>query len=111
MQPWGGCGRQFKSGRPHYLFKLWEVNLNAMAEEKEIIGITVKKSEDFSEWYNQVVLKAKLADFTAVKGFMAILPNAYEVWEEIQEYFNAKIKALGHRNAYFPAVIPESFLV
>ncbi len=79
-------------------------------EEKEIIGITVKKSEDFSEWYNQVVLKAKLADFTVVKGFMVILPNAYEVWEKIQEYFNHKIKALGHRNAYFPAVIPEHFL-
>ena len=82
-----------------------------MADEKELIGITVKKNEDFSEWYNQVVLKAKLADFTAVKGFMAILPNAYEIWEKIQEYFNAKIKALGHRNAYFPAVIPESFLM
>ena len=81
-----------------------------MPEEKELIGITVKKNEDFSEWYNQVCLKAKLADFTAVKGFMAILPNAYEIWEKIQEYFNAKIKALGHRNAYFPAVIPESFL-
>ena len=81
-----------------------------MKPEKELIGITVKKSQDFSEWYNQVVLKAKLADFTDVKGFMAILPNAYEVWEKIQEYFNAHIKALDHRNAYFPALIPESFL-
>ncbi len=82
-----------------------------MAEDKELIGITVKKSDDFSEWYNQVVLKAKLADFTAVKGFMSILPNAFEIWEKIQEYFNAEIKATGHRNAYFPAVIPESFLM
>ena len=81
-----------------------------MTEEKELIGITVKKSEDFSEWYNQIVLKAKLADFTAIKGFMAIRPNAYEIWEKIQEWFNKKIKATGHRNAYAPAVIPESFL-
>lgn len=81
-----------------------------MAEKELTQGITVKKSGDFSEWYNQVVQKAKLADFTSVKGFMAIMPNAYEIWEKIQEYFNKKIKALGHRNAYFPALIPESFL-
>jgi prolyl-tRNA synthetase len=82
----------------------------AKKDEPKLVGITAKKSEDFSEWYNQVVLKAKLADFTSVKGFMAVRPNAYEIWEKIQDYFNKRIKATGHRNAYFPAVIPESFL-
>ncbi len=81
-----------------------------MADEPELVGITAKKDEDFSEWYNQVVLKADLADFTAIKGFMAIKPNAYEVWEKIQGWFNEKIKKTGHRNAYAPALIPESFL-
>lgn len=79
-------------------------------EDKELVGITVKKDEEFSEWYNQVVLKAKLADFTAIKGFMAIRPNAYEIWEKIQDWFDKRIKKTGHRNAYAPALIPESLL-
>lgn len=78
-----------------------------MKEEKQI-GITAKKSEDFSEWYNQVVLKAELADFSAVKGFMIIRPRAYSIWEKYKDVFNRRIKALGHENAYFPVVIPES---
>lgn len=81
-----------------------------MTEEKELVGITVKKEENFSEWYNQVALKADLADFTEIKGFMLIKPNAYEIWEKIQEWFNKRIKETGHRNAYAPALIPESFL-
>lgn len=75
-----------------------------MSEE---LGITVKKKENFSEWYNDVVLKAQLADFSDVKGFMAIKPYGYAIWEKIQRYFDEKIKKLGHQNAYFPAVIPE----
>ena len=84
--------------------------MNKKTEEKELVGITVGKNENFSEWYNQVVLKAELADFTAIKGFMTIRPNAYEIWEKIQEYLNKRLKELGHRNGYFPALIPESFL-
>ncbi len=80
-----------------------------MDEEKNILGITVKKSDDFSEWYNEVVLKAQLADFADVKGFMVIRPYGYALWERIQQYFDAEIKKLGHKNAYFPAVIPERF--
>lgn len=73
-------------------------------------GITVKKNEDFSEWYVQVVQKAELADYAPVKGCMIIRPDAYAVWERIQEVFNAKIKATGHRNVYFPMFIPEGLL-
>ena len=76
---------------------------------KETIGITVKKSENFSEWYTQIIQKAELADYSTVKGFMVIRPNAYSIWEYIQEYFNVRIKNLGVRNAYFPLLIPESF--
>ncbi|MCL1976863.1 MAG: proline--tRNA ligase [Candidatus Bathyarchaeota archaeon] len=73
-------------------------------------GVTVKKSVDFSEWYVEVVLKAELADYAPVKGCMIIRPDAYAVWERIQEVVNQKIKVTGHRNAYFPMFIPEVFL-
>jgi len=74
------------------------------------MGITVKKSEDFSEWYTQVVLKSGLADYAPVKGCMILREHSYAIWEKIQEIFNEKIKATGHRNVYFPMFIPESFL-
>ena len=73
-------------------------------------GITVKKNEDFSEWYVQVVQKAELADYAPVKGCMIIREDAYAVWEKIQEILNKKIKATGVRNVYFPMFIPEAFL-
>ncbi|MCL2135052.1 MAG: proline--tRNA ligase [Candidatus Bathyarchaeota archaeon] len=74
------------------------------------IGVTVKKNVDFSEWYVEVVLKADLADYAPVKGCMIIRPDAYAVWEKIQEVVNKKIKETGHKNAYFPMFIPENFL-
>jgi len=80
-----------------------------MTKEKSQAGLNVKKSDDFSEWYNQVVQKAELADYSDVKGFMVIRPNAYSIWEAIQSYFDKRIKSLGVRNAYFPLLIPESF--
>jgi len=73
-------------------------------------GVTVKKSEDFSEWYTQVVVKSGLADYAPVKGCMIFREHSYAIWEKIQEVFNEKIKATGHRNVYFPMFIPESFL-
>ncbi len=74
------------------------------------MGITVKKTEDFSEWYTQVILKSELADYAPVKGCMIFREHSYAIWEKIQEIFNEKIKATGHRNVYFPMFIPESFL-
>jgi len=80
-----------------------------MAEKEQQMGITVSKEKDFSEWYTQVVQKAELADYSPVKGCMIIRPYAYSVWEQIQHYFNEKMRKLGVNNAYFPLFIPESF--
>lgn len=74
------------------------------------LGITVKKAEDLSEWYTQVVTKAQLADYSSAKGFMVLMPYGYSIWEKIKEDFDKKIKALGHKNAYFPLLIPERLL-
>jgi len=73
-------------------------------------GVTVKKSEDLSEWYTQVVLKSGFADYAPVKGCMIFREHSYAIWEKIQETFNKRIKSTGHRNVYFPLFIPESFL-
>src|SRR5579872_7597893 len=78
--------------------------------DREDLGITAKKSEDFSEWFTQVVLKAELADYAGSKGFIVLRPNGFDIWEEIKNYFDSKIKKTGHRNAYFPTLIPESLL-
>jgi len=72
-------------------------------------GLTVKKSEDMNEWYTQVVQKAELADYAPIKGFMIIRPNAYAIWEKIQNYFDKTLEKLNVKNAYFPLLIPESF--
>ena len=80
-----------------------------MKEKEEKLGITVKKEDDFSEWYNEVIIKAELAEHSSIRGFMVIKPRGYRIWEIIQNYFDARIKALGVRNAYFPLLIPESF--
>jgi prolyl-tRNA synthetase len=74
------------------------------------VGVTVKKADDFSEWYTQVILKAGLADYAPIKGCMIIREDAMAMWEKIQDILNARIKATGHRNVYFPMFIPEGFL-
>ncbi|HYD03474.1 MAG TPA: proline--tRNA ligase [Alphaproteobacteria bacterium] len=74
------------------------------------LGITVKKGDDFSEWYQQIILKAELVDYGPVSGCMIIRPYAYSIWESVQEYFDSSIKKLGVKNAYFPLLIPENLL-
>jgi prolyl-tRNA synthetase len=68
------------------------------------------RAQDFSQWYQDVVLQAKLADYSPVKGCMVIRPNGYSIWERIQSDLDRRIKATGAKNAYFPLFIPESFL-
>ncbi len=68
------------------------------------------RTQDFSQWYQDIVLQAKLADYSPVKGCMVIRPNGYSIWERIQRDLDRRIKATGTRNAYFPVFIPESFL-
>mgnify|MGYP001095081946 CR=1 FL=1 len=74
------------------------------------IGITIKKADDLSEWYTQVVTKAELADYAPIKGFMVLRPYGYSIWERIRDYLDQRFKETGHSNAYFPFLIPESFL-
>lgn len=73
---------------------------------KEIADINV----DFPQWYTDVVLKTGLVDYGPVKGTMVIRPYGYAIWENIQTELNARFKATGHKNAYFPMLIPESYL-
>ena len=68
------------------------------------------RSEDFGQWYVDVVLNAKMADYSPVKGCMVIRPTGYAVWEKIQHQLDTMFKETGHVNAYFPLFIPESFL-
>ncbi|WEL23513.1 proline--tRNA ligase [Candidatus Nanohalovita haloferacivicina] len=74
------------------------------------LGITVKKDQNPSEWYTQVVQKAEMADYAPVKGCMIIKPYGMKIWESIKEDFNTKIENTGAENAYFPLFIPESYL-
>ena len=74
------------------------------------LGITVKKADDLSEWYTQVVAKAQLADYSGAKGFIVVMPYGFSIWENIKSHFDQKIKAIGHQNAYFPLLIPERLL-
>ena len=69
------------------------------------------RSEDFSRWYLDVVRRAELADYSPVKGFMVIRPYGYAIWEHMQRLLDARFKATGHVNAYFPLLIPESLLL
>ncbi len=73
-------------------------------------GITVRKSEDFSEWYTQIIMKADLCDYAGIKGFIVFKPYSYEIWENMKNFLDGRLRAVGHRNAYFPALIPESYL-
>ncbi len=83
--------------------------ISAAVPKRSQQGMTVKKEKDISEWYTEVVQKAELADYSPIKGFMIIRPNAYSIWEKIQENFNEYLKKKNIKNAYFPLLIPESF--
>ena len=77
---------------------------------KEDVGITVSKNGDFSEWYTQVVLKAKLADYAPVKGLIVLRPDGYSIWESLKNTFDKKFSKNGIRNGFLPILIPESLL-
>ena len=81
-----------------------------MAKDKRAeLGVT-PQSEDFSGWYNELVLKAELADRAPVKGAMVIRPYGYRIWELLQAELDRRFKDTGHVNAYFPLFIPMSYL-
>lgn len=74
------------------------------------IGITVKKSLDFSDWYTQCVLKSGIADYSPSKGFIILRPYGYAIWEIIREILDEELKKTGHKNGFLPVLIPESLL-
>jgi prolyl-tRNA synthetase len=90
-----------------------QVQSKAKGKEKADALVTeiTPQSEDFSRWYLDVVRRAELADYTPVKGCMAIRPYGYAMWELIQQGLDRRIKATGHVNAYFPLFIPEKLLM
>ncbi len=76
---------------------------------KELKNLT-KRSEDYSKWYNELVVKADLAEQSAVRGCMVIKPYGYAIWEKMQQTLDSMFKETGVQNAYFPLLIPKSFL-
>ena len=76
---------------------------------KELKDLT-KRSEDYSKWYNELVVKADLAEQSAVRGCMVIKPYGYAIWEKMQQTLDKMFKETGVQNAYFPLLIPKSFL-
>ena len=68
-----------------------------------------KRSENYSQWYNDLVVKADLAEQSAVRGCMVIKPYGYAIWEKMQHILDGMFKETGHKNAYFPLFIPKSF--
>ncbi|MDW0141866.1 MAG: proline--tRNA ligase [Nitrososphaeraceae archaeon] len=74
------------------------------------IGITVKKSLDFSDWYTQCVFKSGIADYSPSKGFIILRPYGYAIWEIIREILDEELKKTGHKNGFLPVLIPESLL-
>ncbi len=80
-----------------------------MGKNKKVEAIT-KMDEDFSRWYTDVITKTEMVDYAPVKGFMVIRPYGYALWENIQSAFDKEFKRTGHKNMYFPLLIPESYL-
>jgi len=68
------------------------------------------RAEDYAEWYNQLVVQADLAEHSGIKGSMVIKPYGYAIWEKMQRILDDAFKATGHQNAYFPLLIPKSYL-
>src|SRR6202165_1335040 len=81
------------------------------AQQPKYVEHIRKKSEDFPGWYNDVVRKAELADYTPVRGCMVIRPYGWALWENIRDALDRMIKDTGHSNMYFPLLIPESLLM
>ncbi len=76
------------------------------ADEKKITA----RSQDFAAWYNDVVLRAELADYSPVRGCIVFRPDGFAIWEALRDELDRRIKKTGARNAYFPLFIPQSFL-
>ena len=80
-------------------------------KQQEFVTQITPRSEDFSKWYTDVILRTDMVDYAPVRGCMVIKPYGYAVWELIQKAFDAEFKRTGHQNVYMPMLIPESLLL
>ncbi len=80
-----------------------------MSEAKQE-GVTASKSENFDDWYTQVILRSELADYSPVSGCLVYRPAGYAIWEKILDATDERFKRAGIQNAYFPLLIPERLL-
>lgn len=87
-----------------------EESKKGTGEGQDFVKEITAQSVDFSRWYIDVIRKADLVDYAPVRGCMVIKPGGYAIWEKVQEGLDRRFKATGHRNAYFPLFIPESFI-
>lgn len=78
--------------------------------EKQFVEEITPMEEDFAQWYTDVITKTELVDYAPVKGFMVIRPYGFALWEKIRDYADSLFKQTGHKNVYFPLLIPESLL-
>ncbi|MBG9793119.1 proline--tRNA ligase [Paenibacillus dendritiformis] len=80
-----------------------------MSKQKQFVTEITPQQEDFSRWYIDVIKKAELMDYSPVRGCIVFRPDGFEIWEHIKDELDRRFKETGHRNAYFPLFIPESF--
>jgi len=91
-------------------------NITNLAQDNESAkqlyeqSITVKKSEDFADWYKQILTKGKFIEYYDISGCYVLLPNSYSIWENIQQFLDKEFKKMGIKNAYFPLFISEKNL-
>jgi prolyl-tRNA synthetase len=87
-----------------------EGSLKMSKKEKQFVSEITPMETDFAQWYTDVILKTDMVDYSPVRGFMVIKPYGYAIWENIQSYLDKRFKETGHKNCYFPLLIPESLL-
>jgi len=80
----------------------------SVSSNKKEIGITIKKEDNFSEWFSQVVEKSGLAEHISAKGLIILKPYGYAIWESIRENLDKKLRETGHSNGFLPCLIPIS---
>lgn len=86
------------------------MNQDKKSDKKNLLGLTNKKEENFSEWYSEIVVKSELIEYSEISGCYVLRPWAFEIWEIIQSHLNIQFKKLGISNAYFPMFITEKTL-
>lgn len=79
-------------------------------EDAKLIGVTVDKNKDFPGWYQQILVKGEMLDYYDVSGCYILRPGSYAIWEQIQQWFDRKIKSIGVQNAYFPMFVSSKVL-